>query len=61
MSKNYAVVDVEDAGTYPFTLNVTHGFTATQGGVLIVAIAFVVVNLITDLLYAFVDPRIKYS
>ena len=36
VSKNYAVVDVEDAGTYPFTLNVTHGFTATQGGVLIV-------------------------
>jgi hypothetical protein len=36
VSKNYAVVDVEDAGTYPFTLNVTQGFTATQGGVLIV-------------------------
>jgi hypothetical protein len=36
VSKNYAVVDVEDAGTYPFTLNVTAPFTATQGGVLIV-------------------------
>jgi ABC-type dipeptide/oligopeptide/nickel transport system permease component len=29
--------------------------------VLVVAVAFVVVNLATDLLYAFVDPRIKYS
>jgi hypothetical protein len=36
VSKNYAVVDVEDAGTYPFTLDVTAPFTATQGGVLIV-------------------------
>jgi ABC-type dipeptide/oligopeptide/nickel transport system permease component len=29
--------------------------------VLIVAISFVLVNLATDLLYAVIDPRIKYS
>ncbi len=36
-------------------------YPLVQGGVLIVAVSFVLVNLITDLLYAFVDPRIKYS
>lgn len=34
-------------------------FPVVQGGVLIIAIAFSVVNLLVDLLYAFVDPRIK--
>jgi ABC-type dipeptide/oligopeptide/nickel transport system permease component len=36
-------------------------YPVVQGGVLIVAIAFVLVNLATDLLYAVIDPRIKYS
>ena len=36
-------------------------YPLVQGGVLVVAVAFVMVNLATDLLYAFVDPRIKYS
>jgi prealbumin domain-containing protein len=36
VSKNYAVVPVEDEGTYTFTLNITSPFTATSGGVLIV-------------------------
>ena len=36
-------------------------FRAIQGGVLIVATTFVVVNLLADLLYAWLDPRIKYS
>lgn len=34
-------------------------FPTVQGGVLIIAIAFSIVNLLVDLLYAFVDPRIK--
>lgn len=36
-------------------------YPVVQGGVLVVAIAFVLVNLATDLLYAVIDPRIKYS
>ena len=36
-------------------------FRAIQGGVLMVATTFVVINLIADLLYAWLDPRIKYS
>ncbi len=36
-------------------------YPMVQGGVLVVACAFVLVNLVTDLLYALIDPRIKYS
>lgn len=34
-------------------------YPMVQGGVLFVAIAFSVVNLLVDLLYAYIDPRIK--
>lgn len=36
-------------------------FPVVQGGVLLVATAFVLVNLAVDLLYAFIDPRIHYG
>jgi len=36
-------------------------FRAVQGGVLLVATTFVLVNLVADLLYAWLDPRIKYE
>src|SRR5690606_29125021 len=35
-------------------------FPVAQGGVLLVALAFTTVNLLVDLSYAFLDPRIKY-
>ena len=34
-------------------------YPMVQGGVLMIALAFSVVNLCVDILYAFVDPRIK--
>lgn len=34
-------------------------YPVVQGGVLYVALAFSVVNLLVDLLYAYIDPRIK--
>ena len=34
-------------------------YPMVQGGVLVVAIAFSIVNLLVDLLYAYIDPRIK--
>lgn len=34
-------------------------FPVVQGGVLFIAITFSVINLFVDILYAFVDPRIK--
>lgn len=36
-------------------------YPVVQSGILIVALIFVLINLIVDLLYAFVDPRIKYQ
>ena len=36
-------------------------YPVVQGTVLVVAFAFVVVNLIVDLLYAVLDPRISYA
>ena len=34
-------------------------FPVIQGGVLLIALSFSVVNLLVDILYAYVDPRIK--
>jgi peptide/nickel transport system permease protein len=36
-------------------------FPLVQGCVLVVALSFVLVNLAVDLLYAFIDPRIRYE
>jgi ABC-type dipeptide/oligopeptide/nickel transport system permease component len=34
---------------------------AIQGSVLFLSVVFVVVNLITDILYAVADPRVRYD
>jgi peptide/nickel transport system permease protein len=39
----------------------TRDYPVIQGGILLIAITFVIVNLITDLCYALVNPRIRYS
>lgn len=36
-------------------------FAAVQGTVLVFAIILVLVNLVTDLIYAYIDPRIRYD
>lgn len=36
-------------------------FAAVQGIVLVFAIALIAVNLLTDLVYAYIDPRIRYE
>lgn len=36
-------------------------FPIVQGGVLLTAMTFVLINLLVDLLYGVVDPRIKYA
>ncbi|CEG25838.1 ABC transporter permease [Bacillus sp. B-jedd] len=36
-------------------------YPVIQSGILIIAAIFVLINLLVDLLYAFVDPRIKYN
>jgi peptide/nickel transport system permease protein len=39
----------------------TRDFPLVQACVLAIALSYVLVNLVTDLLYAFVDPRIRYG
>jgi peptide/nickel transport system permease protein len=36
-------------------------FRAVQGGVLLLATVFVLANLLADVLYAWLDPRIRYD
>lgn len=36
-------------------------YTVVQGGVLVIAIMFSLVNLLVDILYAYTDPRVKSS
>ena len=36
-------------------------YPVVQGCVLFIAFVYVLVNLITDLLYAYIDPRISYD
>jgi peptide/nickel transport system permease protein len=39
----------------------TRDFPLIQGAVLLVAATYVVINLLTDLLYAYLDPRIRFE
>jgi dipeptide transport system permease protein len=36
-------------------------FPAVQGGVLLIAIMIMIVNLIVDLLYGLINPRIRHA
>jgi peptide/nickel transport system permease protein len=36
-------------------------YPVIQSGILVVATIFILINLIVDLLYAAIDPRIKYN
>jgi peptide/nickel transport system permease protein len=36
-------------------------FPVVQGGVLFIALVFVVINLLVDLVYGWLDPRITYA
>jgi peptide/nickel transport system permease protein/oligopeptide transport system permease protein len=36
-------------------------YPVVQGAVLLIAVAFILINLIVDLLYGAIDPRIRYD
>lgn len=48
-------------GRYLVTGIQNRDFPVVQGAVLVIAIGFVVANLLTDIAYAFVDPRIRFD
>jgi peptide/nickel transport system permease protein len=47
-------------GTYIYDAIQARDYTVIQTGILLVSVIFVLINLVVDLLYAVIDPRIKY-
>ncbi len=47
-------------GRYTVDAVYARDYPAIQGSVLFIAFLFVIVNLITDVLYAYINPRIRY-
>ena len=48
-------------GTWIYEGILARDYPVVQGGVMFVAIAFVLLNLLVDISYAFFDPRIRYK
>ena len=36
-------------------------YPVIQGAILMVAVAYVLINLLVDILYVYIDPRIRYT
>jgi len=53
------VFTIPGIGSFMVNAILQRDFPVVQGGVLFVALTFTVVNLAVDILYSFVDPRIK--
>ncbi|MBU9714368.1 ABC transporter permease [Evansella tamaricis] len=47
-------------GRYVYEAIGTRDYPVIQSGILVIAFMFVIINLIVDLLYSYIDPRIKY-
>ena len=54
-----SIFAVPGVGRLMVTAIMMRDYPMVQGGVLFVAVAFSIVNLLVDLLYAYIDPRIK--
>ncbi|RFU60749.1 ABC transporter permease [Peribacillus glennii] len=48
-------------GTYIYEAIGSRDYPVIQSGILVIATIFVLINLVVDLLYAAIDPRIKYK
>jgi peptide/nickel transport system permease protein len=47
-------------GLYTYNAIMNLDYAAILGTTVLITSIFIVINLITDLLYAFIDPRVKY-
>ena len=56
-----AVFNLPGLGSYMVEAVLRRDFPEIQGTVLVVALAFVLTNLLVDVSYAIVDPRIRYE
>ena len=48
-------------GTFGIDAIIARDYQQVQGFALITALAFVVINLLVDMTYTFLDPRIRYT
>ncbi len=55
------VFAVPGLGTYGINAIIGRDYQQVQGFILLVAISFVVLNFLIDLVYSFLDPRIRYG
>lgn len=55
-----AVFAMPGVGTLLIMAIFNRDYPVVQGGMLVIAVVFVMVNLLTDLLYGLVNPRIRY-
>jgi len=55
------VFDWPGIGTYLVKAASALDYPAIQGGTLLIAIIYIIMNLLVDLLYGFLDPRVRYE
>jgi peptide/nickel transport system permease protein len=55
------VFDWPGIGTYLVKAASALDYPAIQGGTLLIAIIYIIMNLMVDLLYGFLDPRVRYD
>ena len=48
-------------GNYAFEAIQANDYNATMGATLVIAVLYVVINLIVDIVYLYLDPRIRYA
>ena len=55
------IFSIPGLGQYVLTGISQRDYPVVQGGVLFIAFVYVIINLLVDLLYTYVDPRIQYT
>jgi peptide/nickel transport system permease protein len=55
-----ALFDYPGMGRMMLQAILTRDYTLIQGTILFIVSTFVLINLVTDIVYAFLDPRIRY-
>jgi peptide/nickel transport system permease protein len=56
-----AIFDYPGLGRMLLQAILQRDYTVVQGTILFVVVTFVLINLLTDLMYAYLDPRIRYA
>ena len=55
------IFSIPSLGQYVLTGISQRDYPVVQGGVLFIAFVYVIINLLVDILYTYVDPRIQYT